>query len=449
MGFKQFPDGFIWGAATAAYQIEGAWNEDGRGESTWDHYSHTLYNTLNGDSGDVACDHYHRMPQDVQLIKDLGIKNYRFSTSWSRVLPTGAGEPNPLGLDFYSRLVDQLLQAGIRPLLTMNHWDMPQALEEKGGWVNRDTTDRFVAYAEILLKKLGDRVDLWATHNEPFVVAFMGYAQGIFPPGLSDYSKAFQAGHHLLLSHGKTVRLFRQGAYQGQIGIVLNTHWSQAATTSRADTDARQRAFDNNPGFFLDPLFKGHYPPNLLQWAGPMQPHIEPGDMDLIQNSLDFLGVNHYSSDEISYNHNGGKFKYAVKRMLSPGRGYTDMGWGIYPPGIKNLLLEIKENYGNPPIFVCENGCAVADEVAADGSVNDARRVSYLRSYLSNIHEAIQAGVNLKGYFVWSLMDNYEWTSGYSKRFGIVYVDYATQKRIPKRSAHWYSAVIARNGLKD
>jgi len=449
MGLKQFPDGFIWGAATAAYQIEGAWNEDGRGESTWDHFSHLPYRTLNGDNGDVACDHYHRMPDDVKILKDLGIKNYRFSTSWSRVMPTGQGAPNPKGLDFYNRLVDQLLQAGIRPLVTLNHWDMPQALEEKGGWVNRDTTDRFVEYAEVMFKKLGDRVDLWATHNEPFVVAFMGYAFGVFPPGISDYSKGYQAGHHLLLSHGKAVKLFRQGGFKGQIGIVLNSDWHTPATPSQADQEACQRAFEANPGFFLDPLFKGSYPQELIKWIGPMQPHIQSGDMELIKNSTDFLGINHYTSTRYSYSIHGGTLKYSGKRLIAPGMGATDMGWGIYPAGMKNLLLDLKEKYNNPPIFICENGCAMPDQVGPDGSVNDVRRVAYLRNYISAAHDAIQAGANLKGYFVWSLMDNYEWTSGYGKRFGIVYVDYATQKRTPKKSAHWYSAVIARNGLKD
>jgi beta-glucosidase len=449
MGLKQFPEGFIWGAATAAYQIEGAWNEDGRGESTWDHYSHQLYRTINGESGDVACDHYHRMPQDVQMMKDLGIKNYRFSTSWSRVLPTGLGKPNPQGLDFYNRLVDELLKAGIRPLLTLNHWDIPQALEEKGGWVNRDTVDRFVDYAGIMFKSLGDRVDMWATHNEPFVVAFMGYAMGVFPPGLADYSKGFQAGHNLLLSHGKASKLFHQNGYKGQIGIVLNMNWQQPASQSQKDVDACERSFESNPGFFLNPLFKGNYPQTLFDWIGPMQPHIEPGDMDLIKNSLDFLGVNHYSSNKVSYSHNGGTLKYAAKPLIAPRMGSSDMGWGIYPVGLKNLLLQLKERYNNPPIIICENGCAMPDQVQADGTINDVRRVSYLRNYLSAAHEAVQSGANLKGYFVWSLMDNYEWTSGYSKRFGIVYVDYATQKRTPKRSAHWYHDVITRNGLKD
>ena len=448
MTLKQFPDGFIWGAATAAYQIEGAWNEDGRGESTWDHFSHSPYRTINGDSGDVACDHYHRWAEDIRMIKDLGIPNYRLSISWPRILSTGQGSPNSKGLDFYNRLIDELLKAGIQPNVTLNHWDLPQALENKGGWVNRDTADRFVDYAGIMFKQLGDRVNLWSTHNEPFIISYFGFALGIFPPGIADHSRAYQVSHHLLLSHAKAAKLYHQGGYKGQIGIVLNMDWLQPASNSQADLDARQRAFENNSGLYLDPIFKGHYPPGLFEWIGPMQPHIEPGDMELIKNSVDFLGLNHYTSNRVAYSI-GSMLKYNNTPLSAPGMGVTGTNWAINPIGLKNLLLELKEKYNNPPIIICENGCAMPDKVRRDGSIHDVRRVSYLRNYLSAAHEAIQAGVNLKGYFVWSLMDNFEWTSGYTKRFGIVHVDYGTQTRTPKKSAGWYSAVIARNGLLD
>ena len=277
MSLKKFPEGFIWGTATAAYQIEGAWNEDGKGLSTWDHFSHLPNRVLNGDIGDVACDHYHRMPQDVALLKELGIPTYRFSISWPRILPDGQGQPNPKGLDFYSRLVDELLKNGITPLVTLNHWDLPLALEGIGGWVNRDIVDRFSEYADMMFKHLGDRVRLWATHNEPWVVAFMGYGMGIFPPGLSDYSKAYQSGHHLLLSHARAAQIFRQDHYAGQIGIVLNMQWHKPASDSVDDQSACRRSYQQGNALFLQPLVYDTYPRNCLTGSGPCSPKLPPG----------------------------------------------------------------------------------------------------------------------------------------------------------------------------
>ena len=437
----------MWGAATAAYQIEGAWNEDGKGPSVWDEFSHQPGHIANNDHGDTACDHYHRMPEDVQLIKSLGINNYRFSISWPRIFPEGKGQPNPAGVDFYDRLLDELAKNGITPFVTLNHWDLPQALQEHGGWANRELVDIFTDYAEFIFKKFNDRVRLWSTHNEPWVIAYFGYGEGNFAPGIKDYAQAYQAGHHLLLSHGKAVQAFRQGGYQGQIGIVLNLAWTKPASSSEKDIQANRRAYLNDWSFFLDPLIKGAYPDELFDWIGPMQPKIEVGDLALIKGSLDYLGINHYNSSEIFYDENGGHLKKNGIQISAPNTRLTDMGWGVYADGFKNLLLDIKQNYGNPPVIISENGCAVKDQVSVDGKVHDIERISYLESYLNAIYEAIQAGVDLKGYFVWSLMDNFEWASGYDKRFGIVYTDYKSLKRIPKDSAWWFKNIIRNNGF--
>jgi beta-glucosidase len=449
MSLRQFPEGFLWGTATAAYQIEGAWNEDGKGEGIWDRFTHSPYRIANGDTGDVACDHYHRMPEDVALMKELGLQTYRFSISWPRVLPQGQGAVHPKGLDFYDRLVDELLKAGIAPNVTLNHWDFPQALQDKGGWPNRDSADWFADYARVMFDKLGDRVTLWSTHNEPWVIAFVGHAFGDFPPGIADFSQAFQTTHHLLLAHGRAVQVFRQGGYKGEIGIVLDLQHHQPATDSEADDVASQRAHEATHGLFLDPLFKGHYPEMLFEWIGPHAPRIHNGDMALISQPLDFLGVNHYMTFAVRFSHRGGLFKMVREHMSAPNWGHTAMEWGINPAGLTAVLLNLKENYGNPKIYITENGCAVEDTPNENGFVADWGRINYLRAHLIAVHEAIQAGANLHGYYVWSLMDNFEWAHGYQPRFGIVRVDYETGQRIPKKSANWYSEVIARNGVEE
>jgi beta-glucosidase len=446
---QKFPNGFLWGAATAAYQIEGAWNADGKGESIWDRFSHTPYKVQNGDTGDVACDHYHRVPQDIALMQEIGLQAYRFSIAWTRVLPQGRGTINTRGLDFYDRLVDQLLAAKIAPNATLNHWDLPQALQDAGGWVNRDCADWFAEYARIVFERLGDRVAFWATHNEPWVIAFMGYATGEMAPGLADYSKAYQAAHHLLLSHGKTVQLFRHDGYKGKIGIVLNLSYPEAATDTEADRAARQRAYEHQNALFLDPLFKGRYPELLMNWIGIHAPRVQDGDFKVIQQPIDFLGVNSYFNSSISFAHRGGLFKSASAMISAPGWGRTAMDWGVNPPALTRLLLDLKENYGNPKMYITENGCAMPDLPNANGFVADWGRVDYLRAHLRAAHDAIQAGVNLNGYYVWSLLDNFEWAHGYTPRFGIVRVDYATQARILKQSARWYADVIARNGIDE
>jgi beta-glucosidase len=359
---RHFPDDFIWGVAASAYQIEGAWDADGKGESIWDRFTHRPYNVLDGDTGDVACDHYHRMPQDVALMKELGLQSYRFSISWPRVLPAGRGAVNQKGLDFYDRLVDRLLAAGIKPNATLYHWDFPQALQDSGGWPNRDSVDWFVDYARVVFDRLGDRVPMWSTHNEPWVIAFLGYATGRHAPGLCDHSQAYQTAHHLLLSHGKTVQLFRQGGYQGEIGIVLNLgHFVPAGSTApglsqrtelaassvrEADRAACQRVYEENAGLFLEPLFKGRYPEMLFDWIGPHQPRVLAGDLAAINQPIDFVGVNYYTTHEVSHSVDGSLLKAEAAHVSAPGWGRTAMGWGVNPAGLTAVLLDVKR-YGD------------------------------------------------------------------------------------------------------
>lgn len=448
MPFVKFPEEFIWGAATSSYQIEGAWNEDGKGESVWDKYSHLPYRVHNNDNGDVACDHYHRMPQDVRLMKDLGLKSYRFSVSWPRIQPNGIGPANLKGLDFYSRLVDELLAAGITPNCTLEHWDIPQALQDAGGWPNRDMVDRFTDYAKILFDKLGDRVGMWATHNEPGVTAHLGYADAIFAPGESSYPRAIQTVHHLLLSHGKTVQLFRQGGYKGEIGIALNVSDVRPATDSEADKQAALRFKQVNFDIFSDPIFLGRYPCELMEWLNPMFTlDIRDGDMQVIQSPVDFIGLNYYFSQTARYSKDGGILKVSLEQDGRPFWGHTDMNWTIKPEGLYNVIMGFKERYNNPKLLITENGTAVPDTADSDNYVTDYDRIHYLRAHLLEVARSIKDGANMQGYYVWSLFDNFEWSSGYSGRFGIVRVDFETQKRTTKLSGEWYRDLAASNTL--
>ena len=443
-----FPPGFLWGAGTAAYQIEGAWNEDGKGESIWDHFTHQPYRIKNNENGDVACDHYHRMPQDVDMMKTLGLQCYRFSISWPRILPQGKGTINQKGLDFYDRLVDKLSDAGIVPNVTLNHWDLPQAIQEKGGWPNRDTVDWFVDYAQIMFDRLGDRVKMWATHNEPWAISSCGYGQGFFAPGIADTSQHYQTAHHLLLSHGKTVQAFRAGNYAGKIGIVLSTTYNRPASEKKADIAACTRVNQDNISLFLDPIYFGTYPELLMEWIGAHAPVIKSGDMKNIKQPIDFLGINYYMTFDVSYSPWGGLLKMDMQQASSGNWGFTkDIGFSINPEGLSRLLVKIKETYQNPVIYITENGCTLDETPYANGMVNDYGRIDYIRAHLRVLHSAIQDGVDIRGYTVWSLMDNFEWAHGYQPRFGIVRVDYKTGKRTPKKSAYWYRDVIKNNGL--
>lgn len=387
------------------------------------------------------------MPEDVSLTKQLGLKSYRFSISWPRVLPAGRGTPNPNGLDFYDRLVDQLLAVGIQPNVTLNHWDFPQALQDQGGWLARDSVDWFADYARLMFDRMGDRVPYWSTHNEPWVLAFLGFQLGLFPPRICDASAAFQVSHHLLLSHGKAVQVFRQGGYQGKIGIVLNLSRFEPASQSDADLAAHHRVHQEFYELFLDPIYKGHYPDDLFNWLGYHQPKVQSGDLELIHQPIDFLGVNYYATEKVSFNLAGGLLKHQSQGYSGPGWGRNAMGWGIDPPSLASVLLDLKENYNNPSMYVTENGTALEDTPDANGFVADWGRVNYFRDHLYAVYTAIQQGADVKGYYAWSLVDNFEWANGYRPRFGIVRVDYQTLKRIPKQSAEWYSQVIQANGF--
>ena len=442
-----FPEEFLWGASTSAYQIEGAYDEDGKGESIWDRFVRWDSHVLNGDTGDIACDHYHRMSQDVSLLKELGLPCYSFSISWTRILPEGRGRVNPKGLDFYDRLVDALLEADISPKATLYHWDFPQMLQELGGWPNRDSIDWFAEYAETVFDKLADRVNFWATINEPWVVSFLGYAYGIHAPGICDYSQAYQTTHHLLMAHARAVEIFRQGGYRGQIGMVLNLNGLIPASDSVADRKAAQRVHDETHALYLDPLFKGKYPQALFDFIGPHQPKVEAGDLELIQQPVDFLGLNYYNTDLVAYDIHSGLNKARIIPYSAPGWGRTEMNWGIHPAGIKSEALYLKEHFGNPVLYITENGCAMPDEPDENGFVADWDRIRYIKTHIQALHEAIQEGVNLKGYFSWSIFDNFEWERGNGQCFGLVRVDYQTLERIPKQSAFWYRDVITNNAI--
>lgn len=437
-----FPQGFIWGAATAAHQIEGAWDADGKGESIWDRFNHTPGKIQDGDTGDVACDHYHRYQEDVALMRQIGLGAYRFSISWPRVLPAGRGAVNPAGLGFYDRLVDELLEANIRPFITLYHWDLPQALQDLGGWPRRDTCGCFADYAALMVRRLGDRVRDWMTLNEPYVSAFIGYRDGRHAPGLRDNKLALQAAHHLLVAHGLATQAIRATApapLQTQVGIVLDTFPTETDTDLDEDRAMVKQAWERGTGWFLDPLTRAHYPAEALQAYGADAPDIRPGDMALIAQRLDFLGVNHYSRNLIR----NGQLVRPV-----PGAEYTQMGWEVHPPAFRRLLVRLNRDYALPQLYITENGAAFPDEVSPDGGVHDVRRVNYLREYFAQARLAMEDGVNLRGYFVWTLLDNFEWSFGYSKRFGLVYTDYATHRRTIKDSGKWYAEVIARNGVE-
>ncbi|MEW6401383.1 MAG: GH1 family beta-glucosidase [Chloroflexota bacterium] len=435
-----FPINFLWGAATAAYQIEGAWNEDGKGESIWDRFSHTPGKVENGDTGDIACDHYHRLQEDIALMRYLGLKAYRFSTSWPRVLPNGRGPVNVRGLDFYDRLVDAILEAGIQPFLTLYHWDLPQALQDEGGWENRSVCYAFADYAALMVKRLGDRVKHWTTFNEPGVVAFVGNEEGRHAPGVKDLKIAYQVAHNLMVAHGLAVQAIRAIDANLQVGIVLDLWNQEPESDSPEAIAAAERAWQVRPTTFLHPLFRGHYHAAVYEVAGDSMPKIQAGDLALIAQRLDFLGINNYSR----HVHNAqGK----IARVA--GAEYTEMGWEVCAPALRNLLNRINQDYRLPPVYITENGAAFKDEVSADGKVHDERRLEYLKQNFTQVHHAMQDGVDIRGYFVWSLLDNFEWAHGYSKRFGLVHVNYETQERIVKQSGEWYREVIASNCVDE
>jgi beta-glucosidase len=447
-----FPPGFVFGAATAAYQIEGAAEEDGRGRSIWDTYSHTPGRTFGGHTGDVAVDHYHRSGDDVALMADLGLSAYRFSVSWPRVLPAGAGRVEQRGLDFYRRLVDQLLEAGIDPWLTLYHWDLPQALQDSGGWADRDTAERFADYAAVVVDALGDRVRHWSTLNEPMCSALLGHVSGLHAPGLQDPVAGARAVHHLLLGHGLAAGRLRAAGVES-LGITLNFTPMHPASDSAADLDAARRLDGQQNRMFLEPVVSGAYPADVVEdlaAAGAPLP-VRDGDLEVIAAPLDWLGVNYYfestvragarPADKPPSSFIGGE----TVLELDPEGPTTTMGWGVSPQAFTDLLLWIGERAPGLPLVVTENGSAWADEVDVDGAVHDPERVDFLLRHLAALTTAVDRGADVRGYFAWSLVDNFEWARGYAQRFGLVHVDYDTQRRTVKDSGRVYAEVLRRH----
>ena len=440
----RFPNGFLWGAATSAYQIEGSPLADGAGPSIWQRFCRTPGMVLGGETGDVACDHYRRYKEDVALMRELGLKAYRFSVSWSRVLPAGRGAVNAAGLGFYERLVDELLKNDIQPLVTLFHWDLPEALDNLGGWLNPDIAHWFADYATVMYRKLDGRVKHWVTHNEPWVVTDGGYLHGALAPGHRNRSEAPIATHNLMRAHGAAVQAYR-AAGKHQVGLVVNLEPKYPASTGAEDLAATARAEAYMNRQYLDPVFKGSYPEELREVFGDAWPEWPAADFDLIRQPIDFLGVNYYTRNVTRHDALSWPLKASMVRQ--PRATYTETSWEVYPQGLTDTLLWVKKRYGNLPLYVTENGAAFFDPpTAEEGKIDDPLRVAYLRKHIAAVRSAIAQGADVRGYFVWSLLDNFEWALGYSKRFGIVHVDYATLARTPKASAAYYAKVIAAHG---
>jgi beta-glucosidase len=441
-----FSRNFLWGVATAAYQVEGAVREGNRGLSIWDTFSHTPGRTYMGHTGDVACNHYHLYLHDIALMSQIGVNAYRFSIAWPRIIPDGSGPTNPAGVDWYSRLVDALLEVGITPVATLYHWDLPQTLEDRGGWRNRETADYFADYAARVVDLLGDRVYLWITLNEPQVVAEAGHLSGIHAPGIRDRQAAITASHVLNLAHAKAVTAMRAINRNNnfKVGITLNLSKVYPADPTNPDDVLSAEFVDaRSNGWYLEPVFNKRYPEQVLERYASnfLLPRLDTGDFDILSPPIDFLGINNYTRIVVRAVKPGEPWKCETVRPT--GSTYTEMGWEVAPDGLRDILLQVHEKYHPREIMVTENGAAFDDRIDNDGKVNDDKRVEYLRSYIASAAEAIKAGVPLTGYFVWSFLDNFEWQHGYSKRFGIVYVDYRTQRRIIKKSGYWYQKWIA------
>lgn len=439
---RSFPENFYWGTATSAYQIEGAVEEDGRGRSIWDTFSHSPGKTFGGDTGDVACDHYHRYAEDVSLMRELSLNAYRFSVSWPRILPEGRGQPNRAGLDFYSRLVDALLAAGIEPFLTLFHWDLPQALQDRGGFASREIVDAFGEYTAVLAEELGDRVKHWITLNEPSVFAFMGHVLGVHAPGIQDPVKAAAVAHHQMLAHARAVEVLRS-LPSARVGTTLNLTAVEPASNSEGDLEAARYADALQNRTFLDPLFGRGYPTEVAELF-PAFP-VRDGDLEAIAAPLDFLGINYYTRLIASEGRNS---PLRFNPVMGPGKT-TEMGWEVYPKGLRDVLVRVHRDYEPQAIYVTENGAAF-DDPSPDykGRVRDPERVEYIRSHLESVLDAIDEGVPVRGYFYWSLLDNFEWSYGYSKRFGLVYVDYPTQSRFVKDSGRLFANVARANAIE-
>ena len=445
MAGEVFPDGFVWGAATASYQIEGAVREDGRGPSIWDDFSHTPGKVVHGETGDIACDHYHRWRDDIGLMRDIALPNYRLSLSWPRILPEGTGRIESKGLDFYDRLIEGLLENGIEPWLTLHHWDLPSALYDQGGWVSRDTTGAFATFTDIVTRRYGDRVKHWITLNEPWCSAFLGYVTGIHAPGHRNLKDGLQVMHHLLLAHGLAMPVIRANVPDAQAGICLNPAPMYPYGDSQEDLDAAQREDGLRNRVWFDPLAGRGYPEDMVDLFRPIWPEIGQNDMTIVAAPTDFLGVNFYNPDYIEADNKPPLYSRGVK---PPNLPRTDMDWIIEPSGLTDIVTRINTDYGDvwKKQYIFENGASYDDRLE-HGAVDDRKRARYIHDHLVALHKAIDNGVPVDGYFVWSLMDNFEWAEGYSRRFGIIYVDYKTQERTIKRSGKWYAEVVSGNEL--
>lgn len=457
---KKFPEDFVWGASTSAYQIEGAYNTDGKGPSIWDVFTSIPGKTNNGETGQVSGSHYHKFKEDVALMKEIGIKAYRFSISWSRVMPTGKGEVNKKGIQFYSNLIDELLDAGITPWGTLFHWDLPLALQlENDGWIGADISDYFAAYADVCFEHFGGRVKNWITLNEPWVAAILGYGLGHFAPGRTSNSEPYLAGHNQILAHARAVDVYRKKyAHQGgQIGMANNCDWREPLTDSPQDKAAAQRALEFFLGWFADPVYFGDYPAVMRERLGERLPEFTPEEKELVKGSVDYFGLNHYTtmyaaeatgaaSKQAAESNAGLTEDQDVELSVDENWKRTTMNWAVAPWGCRKMLEWIDERYGHPEIYLTENGSSW-DDWKVNGKVADPGRIDFYRSYLEECHKAIGQGIKLKGYFAWSLMDNFEWALGYSKRFGLIHIDYQTLERTLKDSAYWYAEVIRQNGV--
>lgn len=445
----KFPEEFVWGTATSAYQVEGAALEDGRGESIWDRFCAIPGNTANGDSGEIACDHYHRYKEDIQLMKEMGLKAYRFSIAWPRILPKGTQEIEERGLKFYSDLVDALLEAGIEPHVTLYHWDLPQALQDMGGWTNPRMPEYFLEYSRIVFERLGDRVKHWITLNEPYCASFLGYYEGRQAPGIRDFSAAVKASYHLYVAHGLVLRYFREHKMPGEIGITLNL-MPQRPLREGKDNLAARLADGYLNRWFIEPIMCGRYPEDLLRhWEsqGVKLPDMKEEEMELIKAPVDFIGLNYYNDTYVKENRS--VWPLGFERIVPEYMPVTDRQWPITPDGLEEMLVRLKEEYHVKKIYITENGASFHDVVSLEHRVEDLGRKDYLKRHLLAVHRALVKGVPVTGYFAWSFMDNFEWAFGYGSRFGIVYVDFATQERIIKESGRWYAGCIEENGIID
>lgn len=445
---KKFPEGFIWGTATSSFQVEGAWDKDGKGESIWDRFSHIPGRILNGDTPEESCDYYHLFEKDIQLLKEIGVKAYRFSISWPRVFPKGYGKLNSKGIEFYRDIIRLLLENEIRPVIMLYMWDLPQKLQDIGGWANRKVTDYFEQYARTIFEEFGNEISMWLTINEPWVASFLGYSKGSHAPGIKDFKMAVQVSHNMLLAHGKAVRAFKEMKFEGEIGIGLNLDMALPATDASDDIEAAKRSNEFEGRWFFDPIFKGKYPYTMIKWFEEknLMPEIEE-DMDIISTSLDFVALNYYKAVYKKYDKDN--WPMEITSVKNKGtKEFDDLGYNqIYPQGIYEFIMDIQQNYDPIKIFIGENGIPTHDIVDRNGEINDSNRIDYLYRHLEYVHKAIEDGANVKGYFLWSLLDNFELSHGYAFRFGLTYVDFDTKKRILKKSAYWYKNVIENNGF--